>query len=79
MVFRVLGPENINTQIGCLQTTAVERIQLGSTRFSRSWYAPELDFIMVRLDHGKGNGDDIEMRIAELRFGQQKVNPGPGC
>lgn len=79
MVFRVLGPENVETQLGCLQTIAVERIHLGSTRFSRSWYAPELDFILVRLDHGKGNGDDIEMRITDLHFGQQKVSPRPGC
>jgi hypothetical protein len=79
MVYRVLEPEEIETRLGCLLTTPVERIHLGGTRFSRSWHAPELDFIMVRLEHGKSNGDDIEMRIAELKFDQQKVKSGSGC
>jgi len=79
MVYRVLEPEEIETSLGCLLTTPVERINLGGTRFSRSWHAPGLDFIMVRLEHGKSNGDDIEMRITELKFDQQKVESSPGC
>ena len=57
----------------------IERINLGSTRYSRTWYAAGLDFTMVRLDHGKGNGDDLEMRITKLEFGQRNVEPVPGC
>jgi hypothetical protein len=79
MVYRVLESEEIETPLGCLQATPVERIHLGGTRFSRSWHAPQLDFIMVRLEHGKSNGDDIEMHIVELKLDQQNVKPVSGC
>jgi len=79
MVYRVLDPEEIDTALGCLRTTPVERIELGRTRYSRSWHAQNLDFIMVRLEHGKSNGDDIEFRISQLEFGQLQIEPAPAC
>jgi len=79
MVYRVQEPETIDTPLGCLKTIPVERIKLGGTRFSRSWHASDMDFILVRLEHGKSNGDDIELRITELRFGQKQISPGPAC
>ena len=79
MAYRQKEPESIDTPLGCMRTIPVERIKLGGTRFSRSWYASEMDFILVHLEHGKSNGDDIEMRITELRFGKEQITPGPGC
>jgi len=79
MVYRILDTGEIDTALGCLQTVAVERIQLGRTRYSRSWHAQDLDFIMVRLEHGKSNGDDIEFRITELEFGRMQMEPGREC
>lgn len=79
MVYIMKEPEAIDTPLGCLKTIPVERIKLGGTRFSRSWHASDLDFIMVRLEHGKSNGDDIEMHITELHFGQQQITPRPAC
>lgn len=78
-VYRVLDTEQLETSLGCLQTVPVERVRTGSTRFTRAWHAPELEFIAVRLEHGKTDGDHIEMRITELVVGQREVKPQPGC
>jgi len=77
--FQVGRPERLGTKLGCLPTILVERINLGSTRYSRTWHASQLEFIMARLELGKSNGDDIEMQITALELGQEAVKPGPDC
>ena len=77
--FRVLRPEIIETSLGCLQTTPVERVRVGSTRYTRAWHAPGLDFITVRMEHGKTDGDHLELRITGLEMDEQEIAPEPGC
>jgi hypothetical protein len=77
--FRLLPTEWMETSLGCLRTTPVEKIRENSKRYTRAWHAPDLDFIEVRVEHGKTGGNHHEMRITELSFGQQKVAPRPGC
>jgi hypothetical protein len=77
--FRVLQPETIETSLGCLQTTPVERVREGSTRYTRAWHAPGLDFITVRMEHGKTGGDHLELRITGLELDQREIVPKPGC
>jgi hypothetical protein len=78
--FRVLPGEMLETSLGCLETIPVERIRSAtSTRFTRAWHAPALDYLTVRLEHGKTDGDQMEMRIAELQQAGQAVVPGTGC
>ncbi len=77
--FHTLPPVYLDTSLGCLRTTPVERVRPDSTRYTRVWHAPDLEFITVRMEHGKTDGDQIEMRITELVVGQQQVNPRPGC
>lgn len=78
-VFRALPPERLETSLGCLQTQPVEKVRKGSTRFTRSWHAAELSHIPVRMEHGKTDGDQMELRITELVIGGQAVEPKPGC
>lgn len=78
--FRVLPREMLETSLGCLETIPVERIRSPeSTRFTRAWHAPALDYLTVRLEHGKTDGDQMEMRIAELQLNDQAYSPGMGC
>jgi hypothetical protein len=77
--FRVLDMERLDTSLGCIATTPVERIHAGNRRYTRAWHAPGLEFITVRMEHGKKDGDHIEMRIAELTLGETAVVPMPGC
>lgn len=77
--FRVLPGEWMETSLGCLRTTPVEKIRHNSTRYTRAWHAPELNFIEVRLEHGKTGGNHLEMRITELTLDGEEIAPRPGC
>lgn len=78
--FRVLPSEMLETSLGCLETIPVERIRSPeSTRYTRAWHAPALQYLTVRLEHGKTDGDRMEMRIAELQLDNQPYTPGMGC
>jgi hypothetical protein len=78
--FRVLPQEMLETSLGCLETIPVERIRSAdSTRYTRAWHAPALQYLTVRLEHGKTDGDQMEMRIAELQLADQPFPPGRGC
>jgi hypothetical protein len=77
--FRVLPREWMETSLGCLATTPVERIRHNSTRYTRAWHAPDLDNIEVRMEHGKTGGNYFEMRITELSLDGDAVRPRPGC
>jgi hypothetical protein len=79
-LYRLLGTELLETSLGCLQTMAVERVRTdGSGRFSRTWYAPDLDFVVVRMERGKTGGPRLELRITELVLAQNEVKPKAGC
>jgi hypothetical protein len=78
-LFRVLDPDMLETSLGCLKTRPIERVHGNSKRFTRAWHAPDLDYIYVRLEHGKIDGNHVEMRITELTLGDTKVLPQPGC
>jgi len=78
--FRRLPAEMLETSLGCLETIPVERIRSpDSTRYTRAWHAPALDYLTVRLEHGKTDGDQLEMRIAELQLADQPYTGGLGC
>jgi len=77
--FRLLPIEWMETSLGCLRTAPVEKIRENSKRYTRAWHAPELDFIEVRVEHGKTGGNHLEMRITELTLGGDAVKPRPGC
>ena len=77
--FRILDSEWLETSLGCLETVPVEKIRFNSKRYTRAWHAPELAYIEVRAEHGKTDGDHIEMRITELNLGGLEIVPRPGC
>lgn len=77
--FRILATEWMETSLGCLSTIPVEKIRHNSTRYTRAWHAPELAFIEVRVEHGKTDGNHLEMRITELTLDGVEVTPRPAC
>lgn len=78
-VFRRLQKEWLETSLGCLETVPVERVREGSTRFTRLWLASNLRLIPVRMEHGKTDGDHMELRITELVIDGKSVKPRSGC
>jgi len=77
--FRLLKSERIGTSLGCFETLPIEKIRRNSRRYTRAWHAPELGNLEVRVEHGKVDGDHMELRINELRVDGEAVRPGPGC
>lgn len=78
--FRILPRVMLETSLGCLETIPVERVRSPeSSRYTRAWHAPELDYLTVRVEHGKTDGDHMEMRITELQQGDKLFQPGTGC
>lgn len=78
-VFRALPPERLETSLGCLDTIAIEKVRENSRRFTRFWFARELGYIPVRMEHGKVDGDRMELRITELQVAGANIEPQPGC
>jgi hypothetical protein len=77
--FRILKAEKLETSLGCLETTPVEKVRRNSKRYTRAWHAPGLDHVAVRIEHGKTGGNHMEMRITELTLAGTAVPPQPGC
>ena len=77
--YRALPPQQLETSLGCLNTIPVELVNTGSTRYSRSWQAPELDFLTVRLERGKTDGVHLEMRISAMVLDGKKIDPQAPC
>ena len=77
--YRVLPSERIETSLGCLNTIPVTRLRTNSTRYTRAWHSPDIDFFMVRMEHGKTNGDHMEMRITELVVDGKPIAPLASC
>jgi hypothetical protein len=77
--FKVLASEWLETSLGCLATVPVEKIRHSGTRYTRAWHAPELNFIEMRAEHGKTDGNHLEMRITELTLNGARIEPRPGC
>lgn len=77
--FRTLPLEQMETSLGCLSTIPVEKVRENSRRYTRSWHASEFLYIPVRMEHGKTDGDHMELRITELTIAGNVVQPQPGC
>jgi len=77
--FRILKEEKLETSLGCLDTTPVEKVRKNSKRYTRAWHAPGLDHVEVRIEHGKTGGNHLEMRITELTLAGTAVPPQQGC
>ena len=77
--FRTLEREWLETALGCLETIPVEKVRDNNRRYTRAWHAPAYGNIEVRVEHGKTNGNHMEMRITELEFDGMEVVAGPGC
>ena len=56
----------LQTALGCLEVVPLERIRENSSRYSTGWYATELNYVPVRLLHGKRDGKEFEMRVRSL-------------
>lgn len=48
--FKVQGKETLNTELGELETLIVDRLRKNSQRSTRIWIAPELNYLLVKME-----------------------------
>lgn len=78
-VFRARDAEWLETALGCLQTVPLEKVRRNERRYTRAWHAVDFGHLEVRVEHGKRDGDHLEMRITELTWAGETVAARPGC
>jgi len=77
--FRADEAEQLQTALGCFEVVAVHRVRENSTRYSAGWYAKKLDFMPLRLQHGKRGGKEFEMKIKSLTLDGQDISGLETC
>lgn len=78
--FKTLATQPLQTRLGCMITKKVEKIRdEKSTRYTRSFYAADHDFVPVFMEHGKKDDEHIESRLVSLSVGGVNVEPGADC
>lgn len=71
--------ESLDTALGCLETTRVKRIRKNAKRTSLAWYANELAYIPVMLQHKKKNGNELTMKVISLEINGVPVPATTAC
>jgi len=64
--FQRKPPHLMQTALGCVEVTELERMRERSQRYSSGWYAKEFSYLPVRVRHGKRGGKEFDMRILHL-------------
>ena len=77
--YKAGSPEDFASDLGCLRTIPVERVRENSKRYSTGWYAESLQFIPVRVVHGKRGGKEFEMKITSLTLDGKPVSSADDC
>lgn len=65
--YRAGAAERVDTPLGCFEAVPVERVREQSTRYTRVWLAPALDWLPVRFEHGKTDGSHTDARLQSLQ------------
>jgi hypothetical protein len=71
--------ESLSTSIGCFESIPVTRVRTNSTRHSSGWYAKSLNFIPVKMKHGKEGGRQFEMNIIQLTLNGETISGKSDC
>ena len=77
--FRADEAEQLQTALGCFEVVAVHRVRENSKRYSAGWYASELDYMPLRLKHGKQGGKEFEMKIKSLTMDGEDISGLETC
>ena len=77
--FRAGEAEWQETALGCLRTIPLEKVRRNDRRYTRAWHASDFGHLEVRVEHGKRDGDHLEMRITELTWAGETVTARSGC
>lgn len=67
--FKVSGKETLKTEVGELQTLIVDRLRKGDGRTTRIWVAPDLNYLIVRLEQSESKDNaSYKLEIKAVSF-----------
>lgn len=78
-LYVVEAEESMDTALGCFETTRVKRIRKNAKRTSLAWYANELAYIPVMLQHKKKGGKVLAAKLISLEIDGQPVPVTASC
>ena len=61
-----LGPDNVETYIGQLDTLKMRRSRKGGKRVTTIWCAPALGYLPVKVEHSEPDGEVLVMKLREV-------------
>jgi hypothetical protein len=65
-IFKVTGEETLMLPYGSVKAIKVERIYENSERQTIAWFAPVLDYALVRIWKGKSGVEQFDLQLNEL-------------
>jgi len=73
--FRVLGEEQVKTEVGQIAAIKVERVREEDQngRQTRLWFAKDWDFLLVRLEQVEKDGKAYQIMLKQGRVGERTV------
>ncbi|MEX2366982.1 MAG: DUF3108 domain-containing protein [Pseudohongiellaceae bacterium] len=72
--FRVLETETLATPLGEFEAIKLEKIRPPENdRITHFWFAPELDYLLVKLYQQDSNGREVELEISAAEFPAQSL------
>jgi len=61
------GPETVSTNVGTIETIRVRSENVGSVRHTVTWFAPDLDYIPVKIEQHKRGDLVARLTLVKLR------------
>lgn len=72
--FEVVGEEDLILPYGIIKTVKVKREIPDKKKATYAWFAPELDYLLVKLYHQKGGFEQFEAQLDTLELLDEDVN-----
>ena len=66
--FKNAGSEKVNTALGVIEASRIERVRDNKDRSTTSWHAPRYDYLPIKIQQLEPNGDSIEMRLKHIEL-----------
>lgn len=72
--FEVTGPKVINTKSGPINTIEINETNLNPKSSNRIWLASDFDFIILKVETIKRNGDRNTIELKQAKIGDRTLN-----
>lgn len=72
--FKNMGSELLNTTIGPLRSTKIERVREDSKRTTQIWLADDWDFLIIKLQQTEKNGKKYEINLTHATVNGQTIS-----